>query len=94
MQPLQSLTKESLVLLATNIYNKIISENSVDSDDNIFTEYSGTKFDRTIILLDDQLRKGDSALKCLNLLSEMGFDDVCLHTWTSIKFELRGEVPW
>jgi phosphoglycolate phosphatase-like HAD superfamily hydrolase len=65
-----------------------------DSDDNIFTEYSGTKFDRTIILLDDQLTKGESALKCLNLLSEMGFDDVCLHTWTSKKFELRGEVPW
>jgi hydroxymethylpyrimidine pyrophosphatase-like HAD family hydrolase len=62
-----------------------------DSEDNIYTEYPDTKFDRTVLLLDDQLTKGKSALKCLEILSEMGVRNVRLHTWTSKFFDIAKE---
>jgi hypothetical protein len=62
-----------------------------DSEDNIYAEFPETKFDRTVLLLDDQLTKGKSALKCLEILSAMGVRNVRLHTWTSKYFELAKE---
>ena len=62
-----------------------------DSEDNIYTEYPETKFDRTVLLLDDQLTKGKSALKCLEILAKMGVRNVRLHTWTSKYFDLAEE---
>ena len=62
-----------------------------DSDDNIYAEYPDIKFDRTVLLLDDQLTKGKSALKCLEILSEMGVRNVRLHTWTSKFFDIAKE---
>jgi hypothetical protein len=62
-----------------------------DSDDNIYTEYPDIQFNRTVLLLDDQLTKGKSALKCLSILSEMGVRNVHLHTWTSKFFDLAEE---
>jgi len=62
-----------------------------DSEDNIYTEFPDTKFDRTVLLLDDQLTKGKSALKCLEILSAMGVRNVRLHTWTSKFFDIAGE---
>jgi hypothetical protein len=62
-----------------------------DSNDNIYSEYTDVKFERTVILLDDQLTKGKSAIKCLNILAEMGVDDVRLHTWTSKEFNVVEE---
>jgi len=62
-----------------------------DSEDNIYAEFPETKFDRTVLLLDDQLTKGRSALKCLEILSEMGVRNVQLHTWTSKFFDIAEE---
>lgn len=62
-----------------------------DSEDNIYTEYPESKFDRTVLLLDDQLTKGKSALKCLEILSKMGVKNVRLHTWTSKYFDIAKE---
>lgn len=62
-----------------------------DSEDNIYTEYPETKFDRTVLLLDDQLTKGKSAIKCLKILSKMGVRNVRLHTWTSKYFDIAKE---
>ena len=62
-----------------------------DSEDNIYTEYPESKFDRTVLLLDDQLTKGKSALKCLELLSRMSVKNVRLHTWTSKYFDIAKE---
>ena len=62
-----------------------------DSEDNIYAEYPESKFDRTVLLLDDQLTKGKSALKCLEILSKMGVKNVRLHTWTSKYFDIAKE---
>lgn len=62
-----------------------------DSEDNIYTQFPNTKFDRTVLLLDDQLTKGKSALQCLEILSAMGVRNVTLHTWTSKFFDIMEE---
>lgn len=58
-----------------------------DSNDEIHCNSSEVFFDRTVLLIDDQLTKGDSALKCLKLLSNLGVKSVALHTWTSKVFK-------
>lgn len=63
-----------------------------DSNDNIYSKYPDIQFNRTVILLDDQLTKGKSALKCLGILSEMGVRNVHLHTWTSKFFKLEKKI--
>lgn len=62
-----------------------------DADNNIYSEYANAKFDRRVILIDDQLTVGKNVLKCLDILSEMGVEDVCLYTWTSTFFDLEKE---
>ena len=62
-----------------------------DAENNISSTYADTKFDRKVILIDDQLTTGKSVFKCLDILSDMGVKDVCLYTWTSSVFDLAEE---
>jgi 3-deoxy-D-manno-octulosonate 8-phosphate phosphatase KdsC-like HAD superfamily phosphatase len=58
-----------------------------DSNDNILCILKEVNFDRAVLLIDDQLTKGDSALKCLEHLSNLGVKKAGLHTWTSKVFK-------